>query len=295
MIGGRNDSECARQSAEFRPGLPSNQYDWGMDVKTMRPPGDASTDDEATEITWLGHSTVLIRTGDTWILTDPVLRGRMAHLRRRLRLLPEDWPARVDAILISHLHLDHCDLPTLRRLGRDIPIVAPSGAGGGLQRRVFRQVEELEVGARREIEQVTIAAVPADHSGHRVPFGPTAAAVGYLIEGHHTTYFAGDTDIFEGMATLAPSIDVALIPVWGWGRSLGPGHLEPRSAAEALRIIRPRLAIPIHWGTFHPIGTGIRDRRFLVDPPHRFAEMASETAPDVEVRILPPGGQVVIT
>ncbi|HMM40289.1 MAG TPA: hypothetical protein PKA95_00130, partial [Thermomicrobiales bacterium] len=99
----------------------------------------------------------------------------------------------------------------------------------------------------------------------------------------------------RGMATLAPSIDVALIPVWGWGRSLGPGHLEPRSAAEALRIIRPRLAIPIHWGTFHPIGTGIRDRRCLGDRPHRFAEMASETAPDVEVRILPPGGQVVIT
>ncbi len=106
-------------------------------------PGDTPL---TTEITWIGHSTALIRTGDTWILTDPVLRGRTAHLRRRSPLLPEDWPARVDAILISHLHLDHCDLPTLRRLGRHVPIVVPAGAGAWLRKRGFRQIEELAIG-----------------------------------------------------------------------------------------------------------------------------------------------------
>lgn len=255
---------------------------------------ESMTHENSTEITWIGHSTVMIRTGETWILTDPVLRGRTAHLRRRVRLLPEDWPARVDVILLSHLHLDHCDLPTLKKLGRDIPIFAPVGAGAWLRKHGFRQVEELAVGASRQVEVATVTAVPAFHSGHRVPFGPTAATIGYLVEGRHTTYFAGDTDLFDGMAELGPDIDVALIPVWGWGRSLGPGHLDPERAALAAGLLQPRLAIPIHWGTLHPFGTGIRDRRFLEDPPHQFAARARETAPDVEVRILAPGGRVVL-
>ena len=60
------------------------------------------------------------------------------------------------------------------------------------------------------------------------------AALGYLIRGSHQIYFAGDTDLFEGMATLAPRLDLVLLPIWGWGPSLGPGHLDPRRAAEAL-------------------------------------------------------------
>lgn len=265
-----------------------------METSTARATIDATVSNTVTEITWLGHSTALVRTGETWILTDPILRGRAAHLRRRLPLLPGDWPARVDTILISHLHLDHCDLPTLRKLGRDIPVIVPVGAGAWLQRRGFRRVEELAVGQSRQIEVATITAVPATHSGHRVPFGPTAETVGYIIEGPHRTYFAGDTDLFDGMADLGP-LDVALIPVWGWGRSLGPGHLNPERAAQAAGLLRPALAIPIHWGTLHPFGTGIRDRRFLEDPPHQFAERARTTAPGVEVRILPPGGRVVLS
>jgi len=255
-------------------------------------PGDTPL---TTEITWIGHSTALIRTGDTWILTDPVLRGRTAHLRRRSPLLPEDWPARVDAILISHLHLDHCDLPTLRRLGRHVPIVVPAGAGAWLRKRGFRQIEELAIGDTLRVERVEVTAVPAMHSGHRVPFGPTTATVGYVVRGGHTTYFAGDTDLFDDMASIDPAIDAALIPVWGWGRTLGSGHLDPERAAEAVALLRPRLAIPIHWGTLHPIGTGIRDRRFLENPPHRFATLVRLTAPDVDVHIIEPGGRLEIS
>lgn len=254
---------------------------------------EATAHQPTTEITWLGHSTVLIRTGDTWILTDPVSRCRTAHLRRQTPLLPQYWPKHIDATLISHLHLDHCDLPTLRKLGRDIPIIVPTGAGDWLRRRGFRRVEELAVGACRQVEVARVTAVPAIHSGRRVPFGPTAATVGYIIEGPHTTYFAGETDLFDGMAELG-ALDVALIPVWGWGRSLGPGHLNPDRAAQAVGLLRPTLALPIHWGTLHPFGTGIRDRRFLEDPPHQFAERAREEAPDVEVHILAPGGRILL-
>jgi L-ascorbate metabolism protein UlaG (beta-lactamase superfamily) len=248
----------------------------------------------STRITWLGHSTVLITIGETSILTDPMLRGRTAHLRRRSPVLAEDWPASLDAILISHLHLDHLDLPTLRRLGKHIRLFVPVGAGAWLRQRGFTNVEELPVGSEGIVERVTVRAIPARHSGRRFPFGPTAETIGFVLRGSQTVYFAGDTDLFEEMGSLDVDLDVALIPVWGWGRSLGTGHLNPERAAEALRLLRPRVAIPIHWGTLHPYGTAIRDRRFLSDPPIEFARYARTSAPSVEVRIIQPGESVVV-
>jgi L-ascorbate metabolism protein UlaG (beta-lactamase superfamily) len=249
---------------------------------------------ESTQVTWLGHSTVLIRMGETSILTDPMLRGRAAHLRRRIPLLEEDWPASVDVILISHLHLDHCDLPTLRRLGRQIPLLVPVGAGNWLRERGFTNVEEMPVGAERVVERVVVAAVPAEHPGRRWPLRPQTETIGFVIRGAQTFYFAGDTELFDGMRALGADLDVALVPVWGWGRSLGTGHLDPERAAEALQLLQPRIAIPIHWGTLHPYGTALRDRRFLEDPPERFAELARSIAPSVEVRIMKPGETIVI-
>lgn len=67
-------------------------------------------------------------------------------------------------------------------------------------------------------------------------------------------YFAGDTDLFPAMADWAGLFDVALLPVWGWGPTLGEGHMDPKHrAAEACRLIQPQLAIPIHWGTLYPM------------------------------------------
>ena len=90
----------------------------------------------------------------------------------------------------------------------------------------------------------------------RPPFGPKAEAVGYVFEqGSESVYFAGDTDMFPAMAELA-GVDLALLPVWGWGPRLGPGHMDPERAADALGVIRPRATVPIHWGTLWPVGMG---------------------------------------
>jgi len=242
-------------------------------------------------LTYLGHATTLIDLDGVRLLTDPLLRSRAAHLRRRPYPLDPAWLRDIDAVLLSHLHMDHCDLPSLRRVGRDIPIVAPRGAGGLLRRHSFHAIVELGVGETVQLGRLEITATYASHDGSRPPFGPTAEALGYLIRGHRRVYFAGDTDLFPEMADYGRDLDAALLPVWGWGPTLGTGHLDPDRAAEALRLLQPRLVVPIHWGTLHPIGLG-GARRYLTEPPHDFARRAAQIAPEVRVQIVAPGSSV---
>jgi L-ascorbate metabolism protein UlaG (beta-lactamase superfamily) len=105
-------------------------------------------------------------------------------------------------------------------------------------------------------------------------------------------YFAGDTDLFEQMSELAP-LDVAILPVAGWGPRLPPGHLDPRLAAQALVLLRPRVAVPVHWGTYRRIGLS-RDPAVLREPAESFVALAAEFAPDVDVHVVEPGGSVEI-
>jgi L-ascorbate metabolism protein UlaG (beta-lactamase superfamily) len=237
-------------------------------------------------IAFLGHSTVQIELDGEAVLTDPLLRDRVAHLRRYAE--PPAHPS-ASAVLLSHAHQDHLDLPSLRTLGSETPMFVPPGAGAWLRRRGFQNVRELGEGEEDDLGAVTIAAVPADHAGHRYPLGPRSASVGFLVRGSRTVYFAGDTGVFERMAELAGTLDVALLPVAGWGRTLGPGHMDPLDAARAARLLRPRIAIPIHWGTFRPIGRSDRGLAIGDGPAREFAAHVGELEPASEVRILAPG------
>jgi L-ascorbate metabolism protein UlaG (beta-lactamase superfamily) len=240
-------------------------------------------------ITWLGHSTVLIELGGVRLLTDPVLRGRLLHMKR---VAPSVDPARLaglGAVLISHMHHDHFDVPSLRRLERAATqLVVPAGSGRRVGRRGFAKVIEVRAGDTADLGAARVLIVPAIHGGKRYPLGARTEALGYVIEaGGRRVYFAGDTDLFDGMAELG-ELDLALIPVWGWGPRLGPGHLDPERAAAALALLEPRLAVPIHWGTLFPRAHRDRNGR-LTDPPHEFAAAAATVAPAVDVRILAPG------
>jgi L-ascorbate metabolism protein UlaG (beta-lactamase superfamily) len=247
----------------------------------------------ADRIAFFGHSTVLIELGGVRVLTDPLLRGRVAHLRRQIPPIPNSLFADIDVALISHLHHDHLDLPSLRLLGFDTALVVPRGAGAWLSRRGFTRVTELSVGVGANIAGVEIVAVPAHHDGRR-PGAPAAETLGYLVGRRRVVYFAGDTELFAGMAKLAPSLDVALLPVAGWGPTLGPGHMGPLDAARALAAMQPRIAIPVHWGSLLPIGLARRYRSSLGDPPRLFAEHAARLAPGVEVRIVTPGHETML-
>lgn len=242
----------------------------------------------ADRIVFVGHSTVLIELDGVRLLTDPVLVSRVAHLRRHAPLVEKSVFADPDAVLISHLHHDHLDMASLRRLGRQTPLIVPAGAGEWLAHRGFDAVTELSVGESTRVGVVTVGAVEARHDGRRFA-GPRVDALGYLVGGRRVVYFAGDTELFAEMANLSPSIDVALVPVAGWGPRVGHGHMDSSQAAQAVALIAPRLAIPVHWGTLGRIGLSRGDRELLGEAPYRFAEQVATLAPDVEVRILTPG------
>jgi L-ascorbate metabolism protein UlaG (beta-lactamase superfamily) len=253
-------------------------------------------DDELTEaeteqrLSWLGHSTVLFELDGARLLTDPVGRPRLLHLLR-VGAAPRLDSLSLDAVLISHVHYDHLDLPSLRQLPGAPVFVVPRGVGSLLRKQGFEHIVEVEPGDEARIGRVTVRATHAEHSSRRRPFGVETPALGYLVSGSVRSYFAGDTDLFGGMGAICDDLDVALLPVAGWGPRLPPGHLDPRTAAEALSLLRPRIAVPIHWGTYRRIGLS-RDPDLLLEPALRFAGFAADFMPDVEVLVLPVGGSV---
>ncbi|MBS1887243.1 MAG: MBL fold metallo-hydrolase [Actinobacteria bacterium] len=244
-------------------------------------------------IVYVGHATVLIELDGVRLLTDPVLGGWLGPLRRQGPAPGPEVVEGLDAVLISHLHRDHVDLRSLRRLPFGVPLIVPGGTRAFFEtRRPGAEVIELAPGEAHRLGGVTITATPADHAlGRR---GVEAIPVGFLVEGTRSLYFAGDTDLFDGMATLAEDLDLALLPVWGWGPTLGPGHLNPERAARAATLLAPRIAVPIHWGTLYPAGLARLRPRPLSEPPREFAARVRALAPGVDVRVPAPGEAVVL-
>ena len=239
-------------------------------------------------VTWWGHATVLIQ-DRARILTDPLLTGALMHLHRRAGLVPHPPPG-LDAVVISHLHMDHLHLPSLAQLDPGTPVLIPRGAAGILAKLPVEPVE-VTAGDVVPVGDASVHVVRADHDATRWPWGgPRGAAVGYVVEGAGTTYFAGDTAVFDEMGSLYPGkADLALLPVWGWGPNLRGQHLDPAQAAGCLPVLGADVAIPIHYGTFWPRGMGWVRKRVFHEPGREFADYARTAAPDVEVRVLEVG------
>ena len=241
----------------------------------------------APTVRWLGHSCVTIEIGGLVVLTDPALTRRVAHLRRHHRIEPATI-GQPDVILISHVHIDHLHLPSLRTFDRDVTVVVPAGAEGLLRRAGFRDVRTTRAGDSLILGGVTIETVRAVHSRRRGPHSRVAAdPVGYVLRAADVAvYVAGDTDLFAEMGTWDP-IDVALLPIWGWGSTLGDGHLDPRTAAAAAALIDPEVVVPVHWGTYSPIG--MRRPAWLDVPAVRFRAELDALGGGETLRLLAPG------
>src|SRR4051794_29395624 len=240
-------------------------------------------------VTYLGHSSVLLELDGVRLLTDPLLRDRVAHLVRHAEPVGLDGVRNVDAVLVSHLHHDHFHPASLRLLERGAQLIVPHGARARAERLGFERTTELAAGEDVTLGALRIEATPAEHrSGRLLAHGPRP--VGFRIAGTSSAYFAGDTDLFADMEQIrGDGLDLALLPVWGWGPRLPAGHLDPGTAARAAALLEPRVAVPIHWGTFAMLGMRRAKPHFLIDPPFQFESAVEETGAPVEVRVLQPG------
>jgi L-ascorbate metabolism protein UlaG (beta-lactamase superfamily) len=277
-------------------------------IRAVRSGSVATWDDDPVHglaMRFLGHSTVRMEMAGHVVLTDPLLTRGVGPLRRFGPVPTAADRTGVDLVLLSHLHGDHLHLPSLRLLPRGARVVVPRGAGTWLRHKGIPGVEELAPGEELVHGDLRVTGVEAAHSGHRwgprSTHGPQARAMGHLLETSDVRVYAtGDTDLFDGMADL-PLVDVALVPVWGWGPSLGPGHLTPGRAARAVDVLRPRVAVPVHWGTLAvagltrvPGGPGERMRRLLVEPPREFADAVAATGGPTHVVVTAPGERVAL-
>jgi len=240
-------------------------------------------------VTWLGHSAVVLEMAGVRLMTDPLIRPHAGVLRRRGGPPASRHWREIDAVLLSHLHHDHADLRSLRMLDQ-VPILAAPRNATWLRRRGLRGVP-LE--GWTDLGGVDVLPVPAVHHSRPMPHRPNDA-LGHLIRSDHATVWAaGDTSLYDAMRDMPSwagreSIDVALIPIGGWGPRLSPGHMGPEEAAVACAMTGARVAIPVHWGTFHvpPVG---RFGDWMDRPADLFADALARIAPGCTLVRLQPG------
>jgi L-ascorbate metabolism protein UlaG (beta-lactamase superfamily) len=205
--------------------------------------------DADLSITRIVHGSAIIDFRETRILLDPWYSPRppIGH-DEPIGISLENLPP-VRGILITHKHDDHFDTNTLREFpDKSLPVIVPKGLGAALHPLGYESVTELDPWEQSQLGGVIVTAVPARH---RVP------EIGYVLQANGTTlYVAGDTrfdeDMFGQIAKRFPSIDAALLPVGGirmLGRRL---DMTPQEAADAFLILRPRHAIPYHYGLTGP-------------------------------------------
>jgi L-ascorbate metabolism protein UlaG (beta-lactamase superfamily) len=248
-----------------------------------------------TSVTWWGHATSTVEDRGVRVLLDPVLTSRLAHLSRRGGDVPGPDALVADLVAVSHLHADHLHLASLRRLPSGTRVAVPLG-GRPLLDRLPLDVIEVVAGDEVEVGPgLRVRVVPAVHDDRRLPgSGLRAAPVGFVVEGAGRTYFPGDTELFVGLPDAVGAVDAALVPVGGWGPTLGAGHMGPEDGARLVEWLRPRIAVPVHWGTFWPTGLrGFREGLFA-SPGSAFAAAVARRGEGTEVRVLAHGTTISV-
>jgi L-ascorbate metabolism protein UlaG (beta-lactamase superfamily) len=232
-------------------------------------------------LTWWGHASTTVEVGGVRVATDPLLGDRLLHLRR-LTASPPAHAYDADLVLVSHLHQDHLHLPSLRRFDAGVPILVPRGGESLLRSTGPDRVLGVEPGEVVDVAGVRVTVLPATHDGGRGPHTRiTGPALGFRIDGaDRSVWFPGDTEVRDDMAQVG-HVDLALVPIGGWGPTLEDGHMDPVAGAEAVRLVGATTAVPVHWGTFWPWGLRHVARgnhhRLFTTPGQRFLNLLEPT------------------
>lgn len=226
------------------------------------PPTPRSWSDGGITVTWIGHATFLINLEGTTILTDPVFSDKVGvsllglatvGLRRYVppALTIEELPP-LDLILVSHAHMDHYDIPSLRKLPRGVPTILARDTTEFMEDLGYTRLQELAWGQTAEVKGVRIEAVPVKHWGRRYPWDRDRGYNGLLLtKEKRSVLFGGDTAYTERLpaATNGHPLDVAILPIGGYNPYIA-NHASPEQAWDLYHQMRARYLIPMHWRTF---------------------------------------------
>jgi L-ascorbate metabolism protein UlaG (beta-lactamase superfamily) len=264
---------------------------WKQFAKEMgRPIGSATLHpdphqwpDTGLHATWLGHSTVLLKVDGTTILTDPVFSDRIGlnfgpvtlGLKRLvaaaapLSRLPD-----IDLILLSHAHMDHFDIPTLRLLENPRTTVVTAAKTADLLRpRLYREVRELHWQERARVGAVDIRALEVRHWGARMRTDMYRGYNGYLLEvGRYRILFGGDTAITQAFRAVraAKPVDLAIMPIGAYDPWIH-AHCTPEQSWQMGNDAGAERFIPVHHQTFQ------LSREPLLEPIERFYAAAGSS------------------
>ena len=255
-------------------------------------PTPRSWSDGGITLTWIGHSTCLINLEGAMILTDPAFYDKVGinllglttvGLQRFVPpalTIPELPP--LDLILVSHAHMDHYDIPSLRRLPRGLPTILARDTTEFLDDLGFSHVQELDWGQTAEAAGVRIEAVPVKHWGSRYPWDGSRGYNGLLLtKNKRSIFFGGDTAYTDRLAaaTNGRPIDVVILPIGGYNPYIA-NHASPEQAWDLFHEMRARYLVPMHWRTFRIS----RERPF--EPYERLASAGNGLASRIAVHAI---------
>ena len=266
LLGGLVALACAAAAIPFLGWTSRHQpweiaTGWNVVPDVERPqseelwPGAAG---ESPRLRWLGHAGITIEWHGQLLVTDPNLSDRCSVSARTLERVEPSWVGAVDAVLVSHAHYDHLDLPTLRSLHATKRIVIPKGARIFVPQSVVGEAEiiEVETGDSVKVGQLTVTAVPAAHNGNRFhPLASAIGAVGYVIsDGRNAIYVAGDTAARNDFESIRDTYHprVAILPIGAFLPKFPVGHfhLSPEEAVAVAKRLGVEVVVPYHFGTF---------------------------------------------
>jgi L-ascorbate metabolism protein UlaG (beta-lactamase superfamily) len=250
-------------------------------------------DDDETSITFIGHASTLIRFSGKTFLTDPVFSNWVVILKRHspvgvtLDLLPE-----IDCILLSHGHFDHLDIGSLELLPKNIPVITPPGLGGIIGNLGFADVRERALEESTSLGEVKITPLFVQHFPGRDLFYPNTKYCGFMLEGdERSVFFAGDTGLTDAFKLYGEkySIDSAVLPIGAYSPfPIRRHHMSPDDALVAMRYLKAKTMIPIHYGAFR------LSLEPMDEPPRLLAELALSYGVTEQVKIIKPGEKTFI-
>ncbi|HEY1848433.1 MAG TPA: MBL fold metallo-hydrolase [Opitutaceae bacterium] len=273
---------------------------WPERIEMEQRPAPPAPDGDGLSAAWIGQSTFLLRTASLSFLTDPIFSDRAGPFgwAGPRRVMP---PAiafaslpRIDAVLLSHDHFDHCDLPSLRGLARrdNSLVVAPVGHGSLLKSAGVTRITELDWWESAHVGDAEVTLVPARHWCRRRPFATNVRLWGgFMVRaGNRLAYFAGDSGydrrLFAEIGERCGRPDLAMIPIGAYEPRwfMADAHMNPEEAVRVHRDVGARRSVAMHWGTFQ-----LTDE--ARDAPVRALEAARQ-GDDFEV--LEPGAAVTV-